>query len=395
MKTTSLNTQIFLQGTDVPISKMLNCLSGNSGLTEEYIYSKIQESQDKKHRLLTGSTDFTDAQCIHKFRHPKNSAKSISTIEGKPIIHVVRKGKAGHVAYFEKGNYTINDDAYLLYLRDDCPYRVSLKWLMYTLKPDFLEYATSSDNGTWNKTRFFKNVALSLPLFDEQNKIVKQYERLEQLHKSIENLRHKIDDLKNKMLIIDYSNFQVKDIPISKVLDCMSGNSGLTEEMIYQKSQVDGLRYTVLSSSTTEETRLGEIPICYINDTRLKVFEDREGILVIRNGKAGTTFFLEKDKYTINDHAYILSLKENIKHEILLKWLMVQYRKDFLEYSSSSDNGTWNKTGFFKNMKIDLPSIDEQKKVLKVYEKLEQLEKKIDNLKNKIESLFAKQISVF
>jgi len=296
--------------------------------------------------------------------------------------------------YFKKGNYTINDDAYLLYLLDDCPYQVSLKWLMYALKPDFLEYATSSDNGTWNKTRFFENVAVSIPLYEKQIKIVDQYERLEQLNNSIEKLRQEIDDIKNKMLVIDYSNFQVKDIALSKILDCMSGNSGLTEGMIYQKSQLEGLRYTVLSSSTIEETRLGEIPMCYINNKPLKVFEDKEGILVIRNGKAGTTFFLEKGKYTINDHAYILSLKENLRYEVILKWLMVQYRKDFFEYSSSSDNGTWNKTGFFKNMKVDLPSIDEQKKVLKVYEKLEQLEKKLSNLKNGIESLFTKQISV-
>lgn len=394
MRTTNFNAQNLLQGTDVPISKILDCLSGNSGLTEEYIYSKIQESQDKKYRLLTGSTDFTDVQYIHKFRHPKNFAKSISTIDDKPVIHVVRIGKAGSVRYFDKGNYTITENTYLLYLKDDLKYEVNLKWLMYALIPQFAEYSNVADYGTWNKTRFFKNVAVNLPLFDEQIKIVKQYERLEQLNKSIENLRHKINDLKNKMLIIDYTNFQVKGIPISKILDCMSGNPGLTEKVIYQKSQLDGLRYTVLSSSTIEETRLGEIPMCYINNKHLKVFEDKEGILVIRNGKAGTTFFLEKGKYTINDHAYILSLKEEQKYEVLLKWLMVQYRKDFFEYSSSSDNGTWNKTGFFKNMKLDLSSIEEQKEVLESYQRLERLEKKLNNIKSRIDNLFRKQISV-
>ena len=57
------------------------------------------------------------------------------------------------------------------------------------------------------------------------------------------------------------------------------------------KGQLEGLRYPVLSSSTIEETRLGEIPMCDIDGKKLKVFEDREGILVIRNGKAGTVFF--------------------------------------------------------------------------------------------------------
>jgi hypothetical protein len=85
---------------------------------------------------------------------------------------------------------------------------------------------------------------------------------------------------------------------------------------------------------------------------KLDVFEDKEGILVIRNGKAGTTFFLNKGKYAITDHAYILSLKESCKYAVSLKWLMLQYRHPFLDYVSTSPNVTWNMTGFFKEVKV-------------------------------------------
>src|SRR5208337_145040 len=166
-------------------------------------------------------------------------------------------------------------------------------------------------------------------------------------------------------------DFQAKDYPISQIVECLSGNSGLTEQVIYQNLCVEGERYLVLSSSTEEETKLGKIPTCQLKSGKpLKVFEDKEGILVIRNGKAGTTFFLEKGKYAITDHAYVLSLRDDCPYKVSLKWLMVQYRSRFLEYSSSSDNGTWNMTGFFENVKIDIPVSGKQNQIVEAYEKL-------------------------
>lgn len=116
----------------------------------------------------------------------------------------------------------------------------------------------------------------------------------------------------------------------------------------------------------------------YIKGKKLDVFEDEEGILVIRNGKAGTTFFLEKGKYAITDHAYILSLKKDCKYKVSLKWLMLQYRQVFLDYAStSSPNATWNMTGFFEEVKIDIPDNCEQERLVKKWELLNTLRAKL------------------
>jgi len=167
------------QATEVPVAKILDCQGGNSGLTEEYIYSRILDTPERIYRILTGSTNYEMPQYIYKCKHPKDTLKDIATVEGKAVIHVVRKGKAGFAAFFDVGNYTLNDDAYLLYLKKDVPYKVDLKWLTYILKPQFLEYASSSDNGTWHKTAFFKKAIVDLPEYSEQLHIVKMYERLE------------------------------------------------------------------------------------------------------------------------------------------------------------------------------------------------------------------------
>lgn len=224
------------------------------------------------------------------------------------------------------------------------------------------------------------------------------YVSMEQFGQEIGLLRKEIEQLtlseatNGNESCQNYESYQGKDIPINELLDCMSGNPGLTENEIYQKIQIKGPRYIVLSSSTQEDTLLGEIPQCYINGKPLKTFEDKEGILVIRNGIAGKTFLLNAGKYTINDHAYILSVKEKCQYEISLKWLMIQYGKVFLEYSSSSDNGTWNKTGFFQDVKIDLPSYAEQIRVVKIYAELDNFDLKIKAINKKIENMLCKQL---
>jgi len=190
------------QAKTVPISQILDYLSGNSGLTEEFLYSQIQSNAERKYRILTGSIDYSSEEFIHKCRHPKNSDSNITALENKPVIHVVRKGiYAGHVDYFESGNYTINDDTYLLYLKDDIPYKVNLKWLMYQIRHLFHEYTSSSDNKTWNMTNFFQDVTVDIPLIDAQDKIVKEYNLIEKFLEKIITVENKTNQLLSKTVV--------------------------------------------------------------------------------------------------------------------------------------------------------------------------------------------------
>ncbi|MCH5174464.1 MAG: SAM-dependent DNA methyltransferase [Prevotellaceae bacterium] len=189
------------------------------------------------------------------------------------------------------------------------------------------------------------------------------------------------------------TRYQTKDVPINTVLDYVSGNSGLTEEFLYNNIGLEGQRYKILSSATKAENQLGEIPKCKIKKQELKVFEDKEGLLVIRKGKAGKTYFLQPGKYTLNDDAYILYVKPQCPYQINLKWLSLQYRSEFLAYASSSDNGTWNMTGFFNGVKIDIPEYEEQIRLVKMYEDTEKLQEQIEAVQNRIANLCNKEIS--
>jgi hypothetical protein len=81
--------------------------------------------------LLTGSVDIENALSIYQCPHPKNANKLINVYSGE-AIHIVRKGKAGHLTYLPPGDYTLNDDAYLLVDKKTHGYKISLEWLANT-----------------------------------------------------------------------------------------------------------------------------------------------------------------------------------------------------------------------------------------------------------------------
>lgn len=163
------------QARAVPAFVLLDVVSGNSGLTEEYIYSLLLHAGERKYRLLTGSMDVTNAIHIYQCQHPKNSNRTINVYTGE-AIHVVRKGKAGYINYLERGDYTLNDDAYLLVEKVGHDYKLSLKWLAMTYQQVFREYASNSDNGTWNMGGFFEHATFDIPTYEEQEKMLLESE---------------------------------------------------------------------------------------------------------------------------------------------------------------------------------------------------------------------------
>ena len=155
------------QAHDLPVCELFDISGGNSGLTEEYLYSLLFHDGERRYSLLTGSVDVCSAKKIHRCQDPKNGDRKIRVISGEGI-HIVRKGKAGHINYLPKGDYTMNDDAYVLTKKQPAVYQVSLEWIARTQMEMFREYASSSDNGTWNKGGFLKHAKISLPSYDEQ-----------------------------------------------------------------------------------------------------------------------------------------------------------------------------------------------------------------------------------
>ena len=198
---TLINSYENYQAKQVPISNILDAMSGNPGLTEEFLYSQIQTEEEKEYLVLTGSVNFKSLTYTHKCSHPKKIDELINVIEDTEIIHVVRKGKAGHATYFKKGKITANDDAYILYRNQKTKYSINLRWFSLYIQPKLLKYSSSSENGTWHKTGFFENVCVDIPILDEQNNVDLQYQKLEKIHTETENIKNDVDSILGKNIV--------------------------------------------------------------------------------------------------------------------------------------------------------------------------------------------------
>ncbi len=190
---------------------------------------------------------------------------------------------------------------------------------------------------------------------------------------------------------------------VGLVFDCMSGNTGLTEEFIYRKLGTKNVLYEVLSSATTGETGMGYIPMCALDNGRpLRTFEGKPGILIARNGKAGQMTYLEIGKYTINDHAYIISVKESFKKKVriatlkeeqnFLLWFICTHQPLLYSFASKNDNATWNKSSFLRAT-LDIPSSQKREEIATLYQESIHILKRAQKVIDDLSALLSKQIS--
>ena len=169
---TSYTSYSEYQGKGIPYRDLFEITGGNSGLTEEYLYSLLLHKNDRKYRLLTGGTDIGNTVQIYQCQDPKNASRKIKVVSDEGI-HIVRNGKAGHINYLPHGDYTTTDHAYILTKQAGTNYQISLEWVAQTQKELFREFSSNSDNGTWNKGAFLKYATIDIPSFEEQVAVIK------------------------------------------------------------------------------------------------------------------------------------------------------------------------------------------------------------------------------
>lgn len=112
-----------------------------------------------------------------------------------PCILVSRNGYAGKMMYMENGEFTTNDHAYILEVRDEWKNRVNIRWFMYRYQELFYNLVTSkSDNATFNKESIEKRT-VSIPNREFQDKMAERLFILDKTTKKLERLRNLLSDL--------------------------------------------------------------------------------------------------------------------------------------------------------------------------------------------------------
>lgn len=208
------------------------------------------------------------------------------------------------------------------------------------------------------------------------------YKSIDSYISDLDMAQNLISDVKKSLesvnINIDLIKYQAKNVKISDCFSYVSGNQGLSVRAIHNnKGKEDDC--IVLSSSLMDQTSLGYVSQNMIlpNGKKLKIFKDKEGIVISRNGHAGTMSYLKPGVYTLTDHAYIFYIKDECKYKIDLNWFICEYQniiKDKYQ-TTKVGNQTWSITECFKNFKFDIPDYEIQKVIAQKYAKVNELRK--------------------
>ncbi|NOR28052.1 MAG: hypothetical protein GQ540_05945 [Lutibacter sp.] len=393
----------------VNVKTIFNVLSGNSGITESLIYSYTL-STDTKYEVLSSSTsDKTKLGYIPKCNNLKG--EKISIFENTLGILVVRKGKAGLLSFLKKGLYTINDDAYILFLKDDFKIangitnendeEVFLKWFIYKHQHNLYEYASNSDNGTWNKTAFLKYCEIDIDNKKTQTIYSTRYNSINSLKSKLIDIDREVEILLNKNISLDLSKYN-KTLKINEILSYVSRNDALSEEGIYNNVRhKDDEVISVLSGSLSKEI-YGEIAL---NTDKVHYLSNNQGLVVTSRGKAGRLRYLKKGTYATNTNAFIFYLNDAIKKELnikseqdetkYLKFLKIYLEPIFINLSSNSDVSVFPLTKIFEEMELPLIKLNvEIENIVNRYEKIYCIKETINNEINKTQELLNKELEL-
>jgi hypothetical protein len=362
---------------------------GDFGLTEEAIYKSIQSS-DTFIPVWGGNQEHNTITRKISIKGKTKVGEPINVFDGDGII-ISLDGSAGCMTYKSKQKFALNHHGGFFKVKKGAEKNIVPEFFVLFLRNKLTNASISEGSKTLTLDQLY-SMDFDFPSFNVQKQVIAEIQPLLEKKNKIESILLSIEKVKERFLSHEYKKYQAKNVPVNEVVHYLSGNSGLTSKFIYQNLQRKGKKYKILSGAILSENPLGEIAKCEINGNPLKVFEGREGILVVRKGKAGTSRYFAEGNYTVTDDAYILYISENCKYEVSLKWFNIQHRPLFFEYASDSDNGTWNMTGFFKNELVDIPSIKEQNEIIELYDKLDGYEIKFRKINNGIENIFSKTL---
>ncbi|MCI8306471.1 MAG: restriction endonuclease subunit S [Lachnospiraceae bacterium] len=359
------------------IRECLDIIGGNSGLTESVIYWNPPKNRNRAVTVYSGSTLNTTMLGVVD-RETIINGKKIKVLKA-PAIVIVRKGLAGNTKFIENGEFTINDDAYVITVKQRYVGEINIQWLENVIQRYAESCITSrGTNATFSKEQFL-DLEFEYPSMKEQDEIVNVINKINKLK---ENVSYYIERLK-KLNSIVISGDVICKLKAGSIFEIAGGNSGLTEEFIYNNQPTSEQEsVAVFSSSMDEATNMGVVSKnAVLNGKKIKCF-DAPAVIISRNGQAGKALYIEHGTFTINDHAYVLTVKQSYKKVVDLEWFTYvseQYTNNCV--TSKDSNGTFNKE-MFMNEQIDIIDFGAQKKIVKKKREIGVLHCKLKQFRN-------------
>jgi len=291
-------------------------------------------------------------------------------------------GFAGYIMLID-GKFSINADRGLLKSKHE---NINSQYIKTVLEPKLRELAKGrkGEKGEDEFTKVYPSMIedVEIEMFidengnfdiESQNEIAEKYQYIAELKAKIENYKKQIEELN-----IEIENeYHKENFKLDNLFEIKSGNSKLTQNYLNNNKG----EYVVYSANTKQNGVFG----C-INSYDFDV----ECIQLTTNGVyAGTFFYREKHKFSINGDARLLIKKnENLDYYYLLNEL----RNIFVTHNFNWENKPTIEK--IKPIEILIPitskgefDLSIQQQIAEKYRKIEQVKKSIANELDKIASI--------
>lgn len=375
------------------LGEIVDIRGGNSSLTKNKIYYNMPEEREKSIPVYSGSTSSNNVIGYLDI----DKVRDIRIYQG-PAIIICRKGKSGKMRYIKDNLFTINDDAYVMYVKDKYCDKVNLKWLSFSLQKLFYTISTAKEaNGTFSK-RYAEKQIVDIPDMDKQIRQIYAYESLYKYKDILYEINSKLDSFLGRI----HTSKDMKEYTISDIFYLDTGKR-ITKNIIYNNLyRFIGRKdiIPIISSGTTNNGIFAYTSKDWLNETyrRKKVIESKwipwknfKGASFIINtpcitwntdGDAGSLFYREYEFFP-TDHCGVLIPKEEFNSIINLKYFVYTQKYSFKQ---NSDRGNLHKEQM-ANLKFELPDINIQNKICEKINKIIEIKQDIDRITKVIEEL--------
>lgn len=379
-------------GTEI-LGKIVDIKGGNGSLTKNNIYYNMPEGIKNSIPVYSGAVSTDNA--IGYLDNDK--VKDIKIYVG-PAIIICRKGKSGKMRYVEDKLFTINDDAYVMYVKQEYSDKINLKWLSFSLQKLLYNISTAKGaNGTFSKQYAEKQI-VEIPKIDKQIRQSQAYEDLLKYENILLKISSKIDDFLKRI----HTSKDMIEYTISDVFYLDTGKR-ITKNLIYNNlNRFNGKKdiIPIISSGTINDGIFSYASKEWLNETyrRKKIIEctwtpwnNYKGASFIINtpcvtwntdGDAGSLFYREYEFFP-TDHCGVLIPKEEFRSRINLKYFAYTQKYSFKQ---NTDRGNLHKEQM-ANLKFELPDINIQNSICDKINKVIEIKMKISKITKEIEEL--------
>ena len=200
---------------------------GNFGLTDEAIYKSIQHG-GQFIPVYGGTQQHETAERFASEYGKTKYDEPITIFSGDGII-ISLDGSSGSMTYVTSKRFALNHHAGFFQLKEDAKQVVVPEFFSIFFEKQLREASLSEGSKTLTPN-MLKSMDFDIPQYDVQNEIMLEIRPLLKAKENVNNLLLRINSIKERVLSVDYQNYQEKDVPISKILECHGGNTGLTEK---------------------------------------------------------------------------------------------------------------------------------------------------------------------